>query len=253
MFAEFPQLHYTHFDFENINTFENALTDIDSIFLLRPAHISDVETFFKPLISAIKKHGVKEVVFLSVQGAEKSKIIPHHKIENLIKNEGIDHIFLRPSYFMQNLTTTLLGDIQQKKEILLPAGKAVFNWIDAKNIGEAAAELLLRFADFKNRAIEITGYENDNFYTVAMLLSSVLPFKIKYQSTNPLYFFRIKKKEGLKTGLILVMILLHFIPRFHKEPEISTFYEELTGKKPTTLLQFLTREKARFISKDTSH
>ncbi len=42
------------------------------------------------------------------------------------------------------------------------------------------------------------------------------------------------------------MILLHLLPRFQKEPIISDFYEKLTGKKPTTLKEFIEREKYKF-------
>ncbi len=121
-FKGFSTLKFVHFDFENPDTFKNALLDIDLVFLLRPPHISDVDRFFKPLISAIKEQNIQKIVFLSVQGAEKSKVIPHNKIERLITTSGLDYIFLRPSYFMQNLTTTLIGDIQTKREIILSTG-----------------------------------------------------------------------------------------------------------------------------------
>ncbi|WP_462319440.1 NmrA family NAD(P)-binding protein, partial [Marinilabilia sp.] len=155
-FSDFPELEYAHFDFEDFDTFDNALSNIDRVFLLRPPHISDVEKHFKPLISKIKDRNIREILFLSVQGAEKSKVIPHNQIERLIKDHELNYIFLRPSYFMQNLTTTLLYDIQSKGEIILPAGKVKFNWIDIENIGETAAILLEKFANYKNRAIEIT-------------------------------------------------------------------------------------------------
>ncbi len=50
----------------------------------------------------------------------------------------------------------------------------------------------------------------------------------------------------MEKGLIVKMLLLHFLPRFQKEPEISTFYEQLTGMKPTTLTEFIAREKDVF-------
>ena len=153
-FKDFTDLDYTHFDFEDFDTFDNALIGIDKIFLLRPPHISDIDTYFKPLILKIKEKNIQQIVFLSVQGAEKSKVIPHNKIERLINENELDFIFLRPSYFMQNLTTTLIGDIQTKREIILPSGKAKFNWIDIENIGEAGAILLNKFGDYKNQAIE---------------------------------------------------------------------------------------------------
>lgn len=245
-FKDYPLLEYVHFDFENVETFEKALTGIDRIFLLRPPHISDVATYFKPLISTIKKLNSTEVVFLSVQGAEKSKVIPHNKIERLIKEEELDYIFLRPSYFMQNLTTTLINDIKTKREIILPAGQAKFNWIDIENIGEAAAILLDKFEEYKNQAYEITGLENENFAKVTWLINNVIEDQIRFRNANPFKFYRIKKQEGMVKGMIIVMILLHFLPRFQKEPGISDFYEHLTGKKPTDLKSFIEREKKQF-------
>lgn len=242
---KYPNLEYVPFDFEDPETFDTALKGIDRIFLLRPPHISDVDKYFKPLISAIKKNNIREIVFLSVQGAEKSKVIPHNKIERLIQEAGISYIFLRPSYFMQNLTTTLMEDIQSKREIILPAGKARFNWIDIENIAEAAAILLIHFDKNKDQALEITGLENENFETVTSLINHTVERPIKYRNVSPFTFYRIKKREGMITGMIMVMIMLHFLPRFQKEPKISDGYERLTGKRPTFLKAFIEREKAK--------
>lgn len=246
VFKKTPNLEYIHFDFENPETFDKALSGIDRVFLLRPPHISDVDTYFRPLISAIKNNNIQDIVFLSVQGAEKSKVIPHNKIERLIQESGMNYIFLRPSYFMQNLTTTLMGDIKAKREIILPAGKAKFNWIDIENIAEVAAIFLVRFEKHKNQALEITGLENENFEKVTSLINTVIAKPIIYRDVSPFRFYSIKKREGMVKGMIIVMILLHFLPRFQKEPRISDVYERLTGKRPTSLEAFIEREKAKF-------
>lgn len=246
-FSDFPALLYQHFDFEDPSTFDEALEAIDSIFLLRPPHISDIDRYFRPLVYKLKENKVAEVVFLSVQGAEKSSVIPHNKIEKLIRQAGLQYIILRPAYFMQNLSTTLLSDIRTKRRIILPAGRAKFNWIDVENIGETAAILLHRFPEFKNQAIELTGYENEDFYKVVALMNHILKIEVEYNSTPLLRFFWSRKKEGMAAGKILVMAMLHFLPRFQEAPRISNFYEALSGKKPTTLSEFLEREKAVFI------
>lgn len=248
-FAENKKLEFVHFDFENPETFKQALENIDLVFLLRPPHISDVDRYFKPLIEAMRQARIHKVIFLSVQGAEKSKFIPHNQIEKLIMQTEIPFIFLRPSYFMQNLTTTLLKDIQEKRKINLPAGNAKFNWIDIENIGEAAAVLVGNFQEYSNRAIEITGYENKNLSEVVVLINKNTAIKAVYINSNPFRFYRIKKQEGIQKGMIMVMILLHFIPRFQKETRISDFYEKLTGKKPTGLIEFIKREKTKFENK----
>ena len=245
-FDKSEKLEFLHFDFEDPDTFKEALKSVDSVFLLRPPHISAIDRYFKPLISAMLTSGIREVVFLSVQGAEKSKIIPHNQIEKLIRDAGIPYIFLRPSYFMQNLTTTLLPDIQQKRKIILPSGKAKFNWVDIQNIGEVSAILLEKFEEYSNRAIELTGSENRSFGEVTSLINQQISDQIAFENVTPFKFFRIKKLENMSKGMILVMILLHFLPRFQKEARISGFYEQLTGKKPATLSEFIQREKVKF-------
>lgn len=242
----FPNIEFAQFDFEDPNTFGNALEGIDRLFLLRPPHISNVKKYFTPLILKVKERNIRQIVFLSVQGAEKSKVIPHNKIEQLILENRLEYIFLRPSYFMQNLITTLINDIHTKQAIILPAGNAKFNWVDIENIGEVGAILLDRFNEYKNQAFEITGLENETFEKVTELINSIAGNPIKYVSVSPFEFYRIKKRDGLARGLIMVMILLHLLPRFQKEPKISEFYKILTGKAPTTLSAFIEREKDFF-------
>ena len=246
IFKDFPKTELVNFDFEQPETFDNALKGIDTIFLLRPPHISDIEKYFRPLIQKIKEHNVNEIVFLSVQGAEKSKVIPHNKIERLIQEFKLDYVFLRPAYFMQNLTTSLLDDIKTKRQIILPSGKAKFNWIDIENIGETCSVLLNEFSDYRNRAIELTGKENINFFKVVDLINASINRPIRFTSVSPFEFYKIKKKEGMIIGMIIVMIMLHFLPRFQKEPVISDNYEKITGKKPTGLSEFIEREKLKF-------
>lgn len=246
-FTNFPNLSFRQFDFENANTFSAVFDQIDILFLLRPPQLSNVEKVFRPLLNSAKQNGIKKVVFLSVQGAEKSRVIPHNKIETLIQGLQFNYIFVRPSYFMQNLTTTLLAEIVNRRSITLPSGKAKFNWIDVKNIGEATAILISKFDNYQNQSYEITGIENKNFGEVARLMSEVIGESINYRSIGPLNFYFRKKIEGYKSGFAIVMTILHFLPRFQRTPQISDNYQKLTGKIPTTLQEFMEREKEKIV------
>jgi hypothetical protein len=128
----------------------------------------------------------------------------------------------------------------------LPAGHAKFNWIDIENIGEAGAILLEKFSQYKNQSIELTGLENVSFTNVASLINRAIEDPIRFRNVNLFKFFWIKRREGMDTGMIIVMILLHLLPRFQREPLISNFYEQLTGKKPTDLKTFIERDKKLF-------
>ncbi len=245
--GSFEKLKYKVFDFEDSSTYQNALQNIDTVFLLRPPHISDVSRYFKPLLEEVREQGIRNIVFLSVQGVEKSKVIPHNKIERLIREQGFDFIFLRPSYFMQNLTTTLADDIKNKREIILPAGNARFNWVDANDVGEVAALMLDQFSSYRNKSFDITGYENMTFGEVTSLINAELTGQpVAYRRKGPIQFYLLKKAQGVKPGYIFVLLMLHYLPRFQKEPEVSVFFEELTGKKPCTVQEFIKREINHF-------
>lgn len=243
---EFKGLGFAKIDFEDKLTFQSALSGINTVFLLRPPQLADVKKYFEPFILEMKKQHVQRIVFLSVQGADKSKIIPHNKIERLIVEHDLDHVFIRPGYFMQNLTTTLLSDIKENRKIFLPAAHAKFNWIDVDNIGEVTALSLLHFDDFKNRALELTGSEQLDFYQVAKILSRITGRKIIFQSPGLIRFYFVKKKQGFKRAMIFVMMALHFLPRIQKQPPLTSQYFQITSSQPTTLEEFIIREKDIF-------
>lgn len=233
-------------DFEQSDSFAAALQAIDVVFLLRPPQLADVKTFFAPFISACQQEGVKQIVFLSVQGADTMAFIPHAKIETLIRQSGIAYTFIRPSYFMQNLTTTLRNDIVRHHRLFVPTGKAPFLWVDGADIGRAIAVVLRNWTQHQHKAYTITGSEVLTFGQVSVLLTARLGHSIPFVSPNLFRFYLTKRREGLASGLVLVMILLHYLPRFQKTPQVSPDFTQLTGRQPTTLAQFIDQHQAEW-------
>lgn len=245
--GEFSDLEHRKLDFADPDTFAGALEGADLVFLLRPPQLADVPKYFEPFVDAMLTKNIRQIVFLSVQGVENQKGIPHHKIEKLILDKGLDYAFLRPSYFMQNLTTTLIHEIRTRDTIFIPAGKEKFTWVDTRDIGSVGAHILDKFESHKNKSFVITGSEQLNFEEVAVLLSSVTDRKITYESPNLMKFFREKRKLGLQKMMIFVMIMLHYLPRFSKKKsELTQTVQAITGKLPGTLRSFMERDKQRF-------
>jgi len=231
------------FDFTNSETLVPAIKNIDLLFLLRPPQISDVSKYFAPLIEIAKQASVKHIVFLSVQGVEKSKIIPHYKIEKLIVNSKIPYTFLRPAYFMQNFTTTLRNDLVNNQRIYLPAGQAKFTIIDIEDIGAVAAKVLTETQNHINKSYELTNSETLTFTEMAKIISNVIGITINFVSPNLLQFFLAKRKENMPSMLILVMIMLHYFPRFQKTPKTTDCVKMITGHEPKSFDQFVHTNK----------
>ena len=234
------------FDFGKTEKFPEYLKGIDVLFLLRPPNIADVKAVFKPLIEVAKEVGVKHIVFLSVQGAEKQSYIPHHKIEKLILESRISYTFLRPAYFMQNFSTTLRKDIIEKNRIYLPAGNARFTLVDVRDVGEIAAKVLINPDKYLDQAYELTDDELMNFQELTEQINEVWDKNIKYISPNLVSFLFNKLKEGTPLMYIFVLIMLHYFPRFREEPNTSDNVELILKRKPTRFIEFLEREKKGF-------
>ncbi len=244
----YPSLEYRKLDFADPSTFDDALIGVDIVFLMRPPQLADINRYFGPFLQAMERQKVRNIIFLSVQGVEMQTMIPHYKLEKLIESHGLNYVFLRPGYFMQNLTTTLWHDIKYSSQIYIPAGKLKFNWVDARDIGRVTAHILSDFEKCKNRALEITGNEMITFKEVAEILSEVLGKNIKYVSPNLINFYIRKKKQGMPLNMIFVMIMLHYLPRFQNQNiKITHEVKTITGHQPGRLKDFIIREKEKFM------
>lgn len=245
--SEFQHLDYRQLDFSDQSTFDAAMEGIDIVFLLRPPQLADVPKYFEPFIDKMLMKNIKKIVFLSVQGVENQKSIPHHKLEKLILEKGLDYAFLRPSYFMQNLTTTMVHEIKTQNKIFIPSGSLKFTWVDARDIGLVGAHILNAFDQYKNKPYVITGSEKMGFEEVAALLSEITGRKVSYESPNLMKFFRAKRKLGIQKTMIFVMIMLHYLPRFSKkENELTDTVKTIAGRTPGTLKAFIERDKNKF-------
>ena len=231
------------FDLTDSATFTSALNNVDLVFLVRPPQIANVKKYFKPFIDSAVQAGVKHIVFLSVQGVEKSSVIPHHKIETLLKDSNIHFTFLRPAYFMQNFTTTLRNDLANNQRIFLPAGNAKFTLVDVRDIGKVAAIVLNNPAAHINKIYELTCNQKFTFYEMAEKLSSGLGRDIQYISPGMFTFYQTKRREKMPPMMILVMMILHVLPRFQTEPAVTDCIAKITGNAPTTFEQFIADNK----------
>jgi uncharacterized protein YbjT (DUF2867 family) len=220
-----------YFDFADPGSYRDHLGNYDTILLLRPPQLADAKKFFEPFVNSLKPN--QHVVFLSVQGADKMSWVPHHKIEKLFLSSSTPYTFLRPSYFMQNFEGDLREDLLKRHQVFLPAGKSKFNLIDVKDIGEVAAKILVDPASHHQQAYELTGNENLTFGEMAAIISQVSDTKVIYKSPGIIKFFITKKRQGISSGKIMVMIILHYLPRLSKkEPAKTAWVKKITGKEP---------------------
>lgn len=239
---DYKELKIKKFDFKKKNLIKKLLKDIDKMLLIRPPAISKVKKYILPVIKQAKIANVKHIVFLSLQGVENNPIVPHYKVEKYIKQEEIPYTFLRPSFFMQNLSTTHQEEIKENDEIYIPAGEGKTNFIDVRDIAEVAALVLIE-ENHKNKAYELTGKESLTYYEIANILTDKLGREIIYKDPSIINFFFKNKRDGLAITKILVMIGLYTIAKLGKADKTTRQIQSLLNKEPISFSKFVSDYK----------
>ncbi len=231
------------FDFSEPETFAPALRGCARVFLLRPPAVT---ASFGPLIEQMRRAGVRQVVFVSVQGAERNPFLPHSRTERLLRASGLASTLLRPAYFMQNFLGPLRADLEERHCIFLPAGRARFTLVDTRDVAGVASLVLVAPVDrYAGRAYALTAAHSMSFARMAAELSRGLGRPIGFISPGPWRFYRTKRREGMPRPFALVMLLLHWLPRFQAEPPVTGDLAALLGRPPREFAQFVADYRAR--------
>jgi uncharacterized protein YbjT (DUF2867 family) len=224
------------FAFDRTHTHAEAFAGARALFLMRPPHLGDPRAV-APAIDAATRAGVRHIVFLSLQGVERNPIVPHHRIERLLEASGVPWTFLRPSFFMQNLSTTHRDDLRDRDRIFVPAGRGRTAFIDARDIAAVAMEILTE-PGHEHRAYELTGAEALTYDDVAGILTDVLGRDIRYERPSALRFWRELRRHGHPTPYVNVMTALYTVSRFGLAAHLTDTTEALLGRRPIPFRQF---------------
>jgi uncharacterized protein YbjT (DUF2867 family) len=131
------------------------------------------------LASAIKTNGTKYVVVLSSFGADKTdKTGPVVGLRHLEKKleaiSGLNAIYLRAGYFMENLLPQV-GAIKSLGSVVGPVKSDLpLPMIATRDIGAAAAEALLKLGFEGKQAHELQGPRDVNYAEAAKIIGAVI-------------------------------------------------------------------------------
>lgn len=224
------------FDFEDPSTYD-AFEGVDAVFLVRPPAIAQVWNSIFPALDAAVDAGVEHVVFLSIQGAGENPLVPHRWIEWKLNRLPIRATFLRPSFFMQNLTTTHRAEIRNESMLYMPAGDGKTAFIDARDIADVAAQAFIDPA-IAGQALELTGDDALTYHEVAAILSDVLGRPVEYANPSPLAFIAHARSQEHPWGFVIVMLGIYLTARFGQASRTTSTVEKILNRPPISFRQF---------------
>ncbi len=216
---------------------ENALEGCDRLFLLRPPAIGDVQRYLFPVVDAATRIGVRQIAFLSLQGVQFNRTTPHYKVEQYLAGGTVGHTFLRPNFFLQNLSTTYAADIRDDDRIYLPAGRAYTALVDARDVGRVAATVLDEPGHLR-AAYTLSGERPLSYTRVAQVLSQVLGRPIRYARPSEAEYLQTLTGRGWPADYVAVQRMLYRVVRSNLSALPNRTIRRLTGRPATTLRQF---------------
>ena len=226
-------------DFHDPTTFPAAVAGCDGLFLLRPPAITNVKATLNRLIDVACDRGVRHIVFLSVAGASKNVLVPHHAVEAHLMKASCGWTILRPGFFAQNLGDAYRVDILHDHRIFVPAGSGRTAFVDVRDVAEVAARAFLSPSRHDQEAYTLTGPEAVSFGEAACLLSEVIGATIRYEPATLVGYARHLRARGLPFGQVLVQTVLHLGLRFGHAARVDPTLERLLGRPGHSLGDYI--------------
>ncbi len=246
--ARFPLADRVRLDFGDPGSFRPAIGDARAVVLVRPPAISRMGPTLNAFVDVAVAAGVEHVVFVSVAGAERNMLVPHHRVETHLRTSRVGWTILRPGFFAQNLADAYGADIRTLDAIVLPAagGRAAF--VDTRDIGQVCAVVLGAPAEHDHRGYHLTGGLALDFDQVAALLSAELGRDIGYRPVGPLSYLRHLHRAGLPAVQGMVQTVLHLGLRTGGAEVVDPTLARLLGRAPTTLEQYVHEHRETWLT-----
>lgn len=242
------KLTYISANLNNPKEVESACAHADTVFLLTATHPDQVTNEIN-VINAAKKNGIQRLVKLSAPYIEPIHLVEvakwHREIEDYLEQSGLDYCSLRPQAFMQNWerNTFTINKFGKFYGVMKDAPR---NYIDARDVAEIAANLLLQTERLALKTISLAGPEAISHPEMAERLSNVSGRKIEYINISKNEYQQIlTKRAKLPLWLANHIIELDELAVKIPEPkEDST--AALLNKKPRLMNAYLQEQKDVF-------
>ena len=228
-------------DFADAESLVPAVSGVAAILLVSPVH-PDQRRLQGNVVRAAAEQGAPLVVKISGVGTALDSYVDsgrwHAEGEADIVASGLPYTFLRPYFFMQNLTFQL--DAARRDGVVRAAvGDARIAMVDAGDIAGVCSELLSGEATLANRAVALTGDQAVTYHEVAAQLGVALGRDVRYEQQT-LEAARASLAAGNQPDWH-VEILLQFNRAFRDgwgEPT-TTVVADVLGRRPVSLDRFL--------------
>jgi len=224
-----------------------AFDGVDKALLVLP-NVEEQLTLEKQFTDEAVRAGVKHLVYLSSLESVPESTNPitqnHVAAENYIRDSGLTYTLVRPTFFMQIFEASA-PRIKATGKITMPAGSGTVSCTDLRDVAAVIVKIFTE-TGHENQSYDLTGPELLTFGEIAEKFSTVLGRPVEYvdqpmeEFKNVLRSINMSDWRTEAVGLEFVAIANGAID--HTTDKI----EELLGRPPTSLEQFISDKRELF-------
>jgi uncharacterized protein YbjT (DUF2867 family) len=229
----------------NLATGENvhaAFDGIDRAFFISPPGFADQYKILSPLIQEAKRRGLKKVVLMTAMGANAVETTPFRRAEIELEKSGLNYNIIRPNWFLQNFSTFWAEGIKTNNLIALPAGQAKVSFIDARDVSEVAANLLIDDRR-NNKDFDLTGPIGVDHLEVAESIGNAMGRRIDYKDIPSDVLKSKLVGAGFPVDYVDFMMSIFGFLREGYNARTTSHVAEILGRNPLSLSDYVTSTK----------
>lgn len=223
------------FDWDDKNTWIESLKGIEKMYITYYPDLAvpGAKEAIESLTYLAKELGVKKIVLLSGKGEVEAEAC-----EAIVKNSGVEYTIVRASWFNQNWSESFFLDPILSGEVALPMSNVLIPFVDANDIAEVAATVLLD-NDYNGKTIEVTGPELITFKDIIHTISTVTNRNLTFHEITLEQYIEGMRQMQLPEDVIwLIEYLFSNVLTNPNNQKISNDIEQVLGRKARTFLEY---------------
>ncbi|MFO0695094.1 MAG: NAD(P)H-binding protein [Polyangiales bacterium] len=238
------------FDFLDASTWAPAFEGIEAFFFVSPL-VDDQLALSLGVLEAAARSGVRHCVRLSSRATGWDRECPlrgwHRAIEDAIVASGLSWTMLRPCSFAQNFVTSHAALVRSRGVLAMPLGVGAIPFVDAVDLGEVAADCLLRPELHAGRTYVLTGPRAIGGAEAARILGEATGRSIRYLPVPHAEARANAIAAGTPAWLVDSGLRVYARAIGGEEAEVDPTLAMLLERPPTTFEEFVARERAAFL------